>query len=73
MAGAAGRDEAGNSAGDAEAEAGRAMEMLHRAVAEGYRNANAIAREAGLVPLRARPDFRLLILDLRFPDTPFAR
>ena len=53
MAGAAESDRAGASAGDAEAEAGKAMELLHRVVAEGYRNANAISREAALVPLRS--------------------
>lgn len=48
------------------------MGLLHRAVAEGYCHADAIAREVALDPLRPRPDFRLLMLDLAFPDRPFA-
>jgi hypothetical protein len=48
------------------------MGLLRRAVADGYRDADAIAREVALDPLRPRPDFRLLMLDLAFPDRPFA-
>jgi hypothetical protein len=29
-------------------------------------------RDADLDPLRARPDFQLLLLDLAFPGQPFA-
>ncbi len=46
------------------------MGLLRRAVADGYRDADAIAREVD--PLRPRPDSRLLMLDLAFPDRPFA-
>jgi hypothetical protein len=29
--------------------------------------------DANLDPLRSRPDFHLLMMDLEFPDDPFAR
>jgi hypothetical protein len=52
--------------------ADKAMTLLHKAVAQGYRNTDAMARESALDPLRPRPDFRLLMLDLPFPADPFA-
>ena len=72
LATASGREPAGISAGQGEAEADKAMTLLHKAVGQGYRNAGAMARESALDPLRDRPDFRLLILDLGFPAEPFA-
>ena len=38
-----------------------------------YRDASAMKREAGLDPLRSRPDFQALMADLAFPANPFAR
>jgi eukaryotic-like serine/threonine-protein kinase len=73
IAGAAGRDGSGISAGDGEAEANKTMELLSRAVAEGYHNANVMARETALDDLRGRPDFQLMMMDLAFPARPFAR
>jgi serine/threonine-protein kinase len=73
LAGAAGREASGIPAGDGEAEARKAMELLHRAVAEGYRDAKAIRGEASLDPLRSRPDFQPLMMDLAMPTEPFAR
>jgi serine/threonine-protein kinase len=55
------------------AAAERAMEWLRRAVARGYRNMVAMRRDRDLDPLRSRPDFQLLMMDLEFPDDPFAR
>ena len=55
------------------AEAQEVIELLHQAVAEGYRDAKAIGREAPLDRLRNRPDFRLLLMDLAMPTEPFAR
>ena len=72
LAGAAGREGSVISAGDGEAEADAAMGLLRRAAAEGYRNANSMAKEAALDPLRRRPDFRLLMMDLAMPADPFA-
>jgi len=66
LAGAAARERSGISASDGEAEAGKAIDLLRLAVAEGYRNADAMAKEIALDPLRGRPDFRLLMMDLVF-------
>jgi len=48
------------------------MTLLHKAVAQDYRNAVAMAKEVALDPLRDRADFRLLMMDLAFPGRPFA-
>jgi serine/threonine-protein kinase len=63
----------GMTAADGRAEAERAMQWLHGAVAAGYRNAALMRRDRDLDPLRSRPDFQLLMMDLEFPDDPFAR
>jgi len=55
------------------AELDRAMDVLRRAVANGYRNLPRLERDPDLDPLRQRPDFRLLMLELAFPADPFAR
>jgi tetratricopeptide (TPR) repeat protein/tRNA A-37 threonylcarbamoyl transferase component Bud32 len=68
LAAASAREQAGISAGEGAAEADEAMTLLHKAVAQGYRNTGAMARESAL----DRPDFRLLMLDLAFPADPFA-
>jgi hypothetical protein len=47
--------------------------MLRRAIAAGYRDRAELAADPALDPLRVRPEFRLLILDLSFPEDPFAR
>ncbi len=49
------------------------MQLLRDAYALGYRNLVAYRSDPGLDPLRDRPDFRLLMLDLAFPAQPFAR
>ena len=56
--------------GNSEAEV--AMAQLARAVAMGYRDPRVYHTESALDPLRNRPDFRLLMLDLTFPSEPFA-
>jgi eukaryotic-like serine/threonine-protein kinase len=38
----------------------------------GYRDADAFRNDDALDPLRNRPDFRLLMMDLAMPDDPFA-
>jgi len=55
------------------AELDRAIDVLRRAVANGYRNLPRFERDPDLDPLRKRPDFRLLMLELAFPADPFAR
>jgi eukaryotic-like serine/threonine-protein kinase len=72
LAAAAVHEQSGISARDGETAADKAMTLLHKAVAQGYRNTGAMARESALDPLRPRPDFRLLMLDLPFPADPFA-
>ena len=73
FAAAAGREGSGMSAGDGETEADKAMTLLRKVVADGYRNLNAVTRESAFEPLRNRPDFKLLMLDLALPADPFAQ
>jgi hypothetical protein len=47
------------------------MSELRRAVAAGFRNADTLRTAEALDSLRSRPDFRLLMMDLRFPEKPF--
>ncbi len=70
LAGAQGTDV---PTGERDAETGRAMDLLRRAVAMGYRDPSAYRTETALDPLRERSDFRLLLIDLAFPADPFAR
>ncbi len=71
LAGLAARPGSGVSAGEGQAELDRAMSWLRRAVALGYRNPDAYRNESALDPIRDRPDFRLLMMDLAFPTEPF--
>jgi serine/threonine-protein kinase len=73
LAGIAAVHGSGMTAAAARAEADRAMQWLHHAVAAGYRNVALMQRDPDLDPLRSRPDFQLLMMDLQFPDDPFAR
>ena len=49
------------------------MAVLRQAVTMGYRNPDAYRTESALDPLRNRPDFQALMMDLAFPTEPFAR
>ena len=73
LAGLAGADGSGVSAEQAPSEADAAMALLHKAVAMGYRDADAFRGGGDLDPLRGREDFRLLAMDMAFPAEPFAR
>ena len=73
LAAAANREQAVISAGEGEAEAAKAMTLLHEAVAQGYRDTGTMAGESALDPLRNRPDFQALMMDLAFPAEPFTR
>jgi eukaryotic-like serine/threonine-protein kinase len=55
------------SADEREAEANRAMALLRQAAGMGYRDPKSFRAETALDPLRARDDFRLLLLDLAMP------
>jgi tetratricopeptide (TPR) repeat protein len=51
----------------------RAIDLLRKAVATGFRDAKHFAQDRDLDPLRNRPDFQLLMMDVAFPAQPFAR
>ena len=68
----AGRD-SGVSVEEGQTESDRAMSWLRRAVTMGYGNLDSYRNETALDPLRHRPDFQLLMMDLVFPAEPFAR
>ena len=53
-------------------EAETAMTLLTKAVGLGYRRRDDFRTETALDPLRDRPDFRLMMMDLAFPAEPFA-
>ena len=61
----------GISASEGSSEAERAMAILRRIVAEGYHPVELL-NESCLEPLRDRPDFQLLMMDVAFPVVPFA-
>jgi serine/threonine-protein kinase len=63
----------GMTAAEGRAEADLSMERLRQAVAAGYRKITFLRTDRDLDPLRSRPDFQLLMMDLEFPDEPFAR
>jgi tetratricopeptide (TPR) repeat protein len=69
---AAGMPGSGLPPGEGPVELGRAMEMLRRAVAAGYRDVAWMRRDPDLDPLHSRFDFQLLMMDLAFPAEPFA-
>jgi serine/threonine protein kinase/tetratricopeptide (TPR) repeat protein len=72
LAGLAGLNGSGISAGEGSDLADRAIESLRKAIDKGYRDRTAFRGEAAVEPLRNRPDFRLLVMDLVFPAEPFA-
>jgi hypothetical protein len=49
------------------------MTALHKARAAGDPNLSLIKTDADLDPIRSRPDFQLLMMDLAFPADPFDR
>jgi tetratricopeptide (TPR) repeat protein len=51
----------------------QAVATLRRAVAAGLGDIAFMRRDPDLDPLRSRADFQLLMMDLAFPDEPFAR
>jgi serine/threonine-protein kinase len=52
-------------------QADRAMAVLKRAVAKGYRSVEVLRTDPNLDPLRSRTDFQELLRELGFPDDPF--
>jgi hypothetical protein len=50
-----------------------AMSALRRAVETGYRNPKFLTQDPDLAPLRSRPDFKRLVMDLVFEGDVFAK
>ena len=73
LAGLAGRPGSGVSDTQGADQAEKAIAVLRRAVAMGYRSPDAFRTESALDALRQRTDFRALISDLAFPMKPLAR
>jgi tetratricopeptide (TPR) repeat protein len=70
--GLAGKDGSGVSAEEGRAEADKAMRLLHLAIELGYPFPGRLRTEAAFDPIRGRPDFQLLIMDLLFPAEPLS-
>jgi serine/threonine-protein kinase len=73
LAGIAGTSGSGFAADRGRGETERAMGYLRRAVASGFRMLPLMALDHDLDALRSRGDFQLLMMDITFPDDPFAR
>jgi tetratricopeptide (TPR) repeat protein len=73
LADLAGRPGSGIPAAQAGPEADRAMALLSIAMAQGALSAEMIRTESALDLLRARQDFKLLLMDLAMPDEPLAK
>ena len=73
LTGLAGRPGLRASAAEGADQAEKAMALLRQAVRMGYRNPDAYRTESALDPLRNRPDFRALTMDLEFPSEAFAQ
>ena len=63
----------GLTAAEGQAEADQAMKSLRRAVAAGWKDRAQMRADTDLDPVRNRPDFRALMMDLVFPTKPFAQ
>jgi len=72
LSGIAAQPGSGMTPGDVASLGEKAVSTLHRAVAAGLQDAAFMRRDADLDPLRSRPDFQMLMMDLAFPDEPFA-
>jgi serine/threonine-protein kinase len=74
IAGAAPAPGSGLAHADARAEAERAVAGVREAFARGYGNLEWVRRgDPDLKPIRHRPDFLMLMMDLIMPVDPFAR
>jgi tetratricopeptide (TPR) repeat protein/tRNA A-37 threonylcarbamoyl transferase component Bud32 len=73
LAGLATRPGSGLSAAEGLAEADRAMTWIRKAADGGYAPLAQLRSADALDSLRSRRDFQLLMMDLAFPQDPFAR
>jgi hypothetical protein len=72
LAGVAQNPRSGLTADEGQAAMADAMATLHEAVAAGWRNPALIRGAPELEPIRSRPDFQLLMMDVEIPAKPFA-
>jgi eukaryotic-like serine/threonine-protein kinase len=72
LSGVASERGSGLTAADGRAEADRAIETLRRSVAAGWSRAAHMRVDSDLDPIRSRPGFQLLMMDLTMPAHPFA-
>ena len=72
LAGLGGREASGLSAAEGEAQAQEAMTWLRQAADADYGDYRSWQADADLDPLRTRPDFQLLMMDVAMPHEPFA-
>jgi len=73
LSGAALEAGSGLTAADGQAEADKAIERLRRVIAARWSQVALLRVDSDLDPIRSRPDFQLLIMDLVWPIDPFAR
>ena len=72
LAGVAGQTGSGVPAAERPEQTEKAMVGLREAVALDFRNVDNYRTESALDPLRTRPDFQVLLMDLVFPSNLFA-
>jgi serine/threonine-protein kinase len=68
-----GRTASASKPAEARAEAELAVTLLRQAVETGYHDRVAMNTDEELEPLRGRPDFQLLLMDLAFPAEPVVK
>jgi serine/threonine-protein kinase len=73
LLGIAAQPGSGLTSDDVRSLGGQAVDALRRAVAAGLQDLAFMRRDSDLDPLRSRPDFQLLMMDLAFPEEPFAK
>ena len=61
-----------NAASQARSDADRAIAAFRQAVAAGFRDNGLAQTDGDLIPIRSRPDFQVLLLDMAFPVNSFA-
>jgi serine/threonine-protein kinase len=71
LSGIASQPGSGLTQADADRLGESAVETLRRAIAAGLEDVAFMRRDTDLDPLRSRPDFQLLLMDLAFPVEPF--
>ncbi len=72
LAGLAAEDRSGLASTEGRVRSDRAMDILKRVLAEGYRD-RKMSADPDFDALRSRADFQLLMMDLTFPADPIAR